>query len=385
MDKKNIRREIRRAYFSMDGLVFITILGIIGILMIYFSDIFIVKDLNMLYECVSKNGIMIIFGAFFFCVSLYCWGLFFLNIIISPKKEILYLLKNKKNEIFFVDKKGNRFECSIDKNNIEENNYYYVLKTHNYIYKVLEKTSENWIPKEKKSYWLNYYSPMGNFKDIFLLPIVYVILLPGILSFLMAKGYQKIYGLIYSIVPLYAIVYDLIYKIKLNKSSDNCIDDSDLKKSYSILRNTISIMGAFVLCIVFIGIFYKLPTLILKIVFLPFMLCGFCTVGLVISDILNNLTLKNLFLKFYSITFLIYWFGFLIFYTIEIVKQEHNYVMILFTIPFWIAGVFIFYKYIIKKKLNNFFDIIIILCEASYIASKGFSFLKYCNNFSTMI
>ena len=77
-------------------------------------------------------------------------------------------------------------------------------------------------------HWLNFYSPIGNFENLFLLPIVYVILIPGILSFIMSKGEQKIFGIIFSIVPIYIIMYDLIYKIKLKKSSNNEVDDTNL-------------------------------------------------------------------------------------------------------------------------------------------------------------
>lgn len=349
MDIKIIRGEIRRKYFSTGGLAVISILGIFGMLMIYFSGVFIIGDLNMLYECVSKNGIMIIFGVFFLCISLYCWVLFFLNIIISPKKEILYLRKNENNKTFFIDKKGKRFEYDIDKNNIEENNYYYVLKTHDYIYKVLEKTSENWIPKEKKSYWLNYYSPMGNFENIFLLPILYVILLPGLLSFLMAKGYQKIYGVIFSIVPLYAIIYDLIYKIKLKQNNNKEIDETNLVKSYDILKNSISIIAVIIMCGVLTNIFLRCSDLTSKLIFSPFYLCGLCSAGLIISKVFDNYILEKIFFKGYIVIFLIYWFGFISFWTIGIIKQEGNYIYALFSIPFWIAGLYTIYKYFIKK------------------------------------
>lgn len=48
----------------------------------------------------------------------------------------------------------------------------------------------------------------------------------------MSKGEQKIFGIIFSILPIYIIMYDLIYKIKLKKSSNNEVDDINLLKSY---------------------------------------------------------------------------------------------------------------------------------------------------------
>jgi len=350
LKRKKIRKKIRKKHFSTDALVTVSILGVIGLLMVYFSGIFAIDDLNMLYDCISKNGTIIIFGMFFFFISLYCWILFFFNIILPPKKEILYLCKKDNNKAYFLDKKGKKFDYNINKKIMEENCYYYVLKTHNYIYEVLEKTGESWISKEKKSYWLNYYSPVGNFENIFLLPIVYVILLPGLLSFFMSKGYQKIYGLIFSIVPIYAIGYDLIYKIKLKKNNNKEFDNTNFLKSYDILKNTISVIGACVLCVILINIFFGLSDFASKVIFSPFLGCGLCSLGLVLSKTFQFYQLEKLFLKGYIIIFVIFWFGVLSFWTVGIIKQEGNYLYILFSIPFWIAGVFVIYKYLIKNK-----------------------------------
>lgn len=344
------KEEIRKSSFQTGGLIIISILGTAGLLMTYFSGIFAIEDSNMLYECISKNGILIIFGVFFFAVSLYAWILFFLNIILPPKNEILYLNKTDDGEAFFLNKKGKSFSYNMDHNTLEEKSYYNVLKTHNYIYKILEKTNDNWIPKEKKSYWLNYYSPMGNFENIFLLPIVYVILLPGLLSFFISKGYQKIYGVIFSIVPIYAIIYDLIYKIKLKQSDTKEIDETNFVKSYEIMQNSIAIIGVSIMIVILFNIFLKLSDFTSIIIFSPFLCCGLCIFGLVISKVFKNYQLEKLFYKGYVIIFLIYWFGFLSFWTIGIIRQEGNYMHALFSIPFWIFGVFAFYKYIIKKK-----------------------------------
>lgn len=347
MDLKNKKRELKERYFSTGGLIIISILGIAGILFIVFSGIFSINSTDTLYKCIAQNGIMIIFGSFFFLLCIYCWYLYFVNIILNPKKEILYLHKNEQNEIYFLNKKGKKFTYKT--NDIKENHYYYVLKTRDYIYEVLEETNEEWTAKEKKSYWLNFYSPMGNFEDIFLLPIVYVILLPGLLSFIMAKGYAKIYGIIFMIVPIYGIIYDLIYKIKLKKSNYNEIDDTALLNSYEILKNIISITIATIIAIILMIIFYTLSDIKSKLIFSPFLGCGICSIGATLSKTFKNYKLENIFLKGYIVIFLIFWFGFLIFWTYGIVKQESSYIPVLFSIPFWLAGFFMIYKYFIKK------------------------------------
>lgn len=71
---------------------------------------------------------------------------------------------------------------------------------------------------EKTSYWYNFYSPVGSFENILLLPIIYIILLTGTLNFISAEGSEQVYGIIFSVLPLYLIGYDLYHKIKRNNS-----------------------------------------------------------------------------------------------------------------------------------------------------------------------
>ena len=253
MDIREKRKEIRKSNFPREGIIIVSILCIAGILMVYYSGIMNVKDWNMLYDCISKNGMQIIFGIFFVLIFLYCLLLFILNIVINPKEEILYLYKKEKNTVYFLNKKGKKFE--YDDTKLKEDCYYSVLKTHDYIYDVYDKTSADWIAKEKKSYWMNYYSPMGNFEDIFLLPIVYVILLPGVLSFIMSKGYQKIFGTLYCIVPIYMIIYDLIYKIKLKKNKE--IDEKAFLLSYKILKYILCFLIIAIVAFIIIKLLHK--------------------------------------------------------------------------------------------------------------------------------
>lgn len=339
MDLKVKRKEIRKKYFSIQGLAAVSILGGVGLLFLFFSGIFGVKSIDMLYDCVYQNGITIIFGGFFLSVSLYCWLVFFLNIIIKPKKEVLYLYRNEYNEVYFISRKGKRFIC--DKDNLKEGCYYCVLKTHHYIYEVLEEVNDNWNPIEKKSYWLNFYSPIGNFEDMILLPIAYVILLLSVLSFFMSEGYGKIFGLIWCVIPIYIIGYDLIYKIKLKKSNYEGINDEKFYKSYEILKNIMSVIAAVLLCIILMTIFFKLSDFISRLVFSPFLGCGLCSAGLVLAKVFKNKKLEKIFSKGYIIIFLIYWFGFLSFWTVGVFKQKGSILYVLFSIPFWIAGLFI--------------------------------------------
>lgn len=213
MTVKEKRKEIRKVYFPAVGMILISVLGIIGISILLIYGIMEITDYKSFYNFFSRNVITIIYCTFFITISIYCWIAFIKNIIIKPKKEILYLIKNEGNVSIFVNKKGKKF--IFDNIQKKESTFYYTLKTHDYIYEVLdEEYNIDEIWEEKKSYWMNLYSPFGNYEDIFLLPIVYVILLPGIFIFLMSKGWNKLFGLIWCAIPLYIIGYDFVYKQK---------------------------------------------------------------------------------------------------------------------------------------------------------------------------
>lgn len=257
MNLKQKRKEIRKKHFATGGLIIVSILGFIGMLLVFFTGIFNVKNINMLYDCLLHNGVFIIFGVFFFIVSVYVWMLFFFNTIIKPKKEILYLDNKENDKVWFLDKKGKKF--IYNKSDIETGCHYYVLKTRDYIYEILEEANENWIPKEKKSYWLNCYSPMGNHESVFLLPVFYVLLLVGLLMLITSTGIEKISGLILCVLSFYEIGYDFVYKIKLKKQNTNIVDDAKFYKSYKILRNSILVFLSIWICVELINLYLKLP------------------------------------------------------------------------------------------------------------------------------
>ena len=82
-----------------------------------------------------------------------------------------------------------------------------------------------------------------------------------------------------------------------------------------------------------------------KFILIPFVICS---ASLLVKNILllfdnNNIAIFN---KIYVIGFLLFWVGFLIFYCyICLISKE--YLLLLFTIPFWIAGI-----YVIRKRLK---------------------------------
>ena len=167
--------------------------------------------------------------------------------VIKPKKDVLYLISKKNNICTFIDKRGKIF-FFMDNDYIVEK-FYVVLRTCDSIYDILGVSIDSFkLVPLKESYWLNF----GNFENIFLLPIVYVILLPGLLSILMSNGFEKIFGIIYILFPLYSIIYDLIYKIKRKKLNNTIkqVNNSKLKKLYFLLFSGIQILS-----LLFVNIF----------------------------------------------------------------------------------------------------------------------------------
>ncbi len=214
--------------FEWKGMLVLSVLMIIGILIIYFSWGGMSFTYDNFQSFLFKHGIEFIFSLFFIGVGIFVWVAYFNNIIRKPKKEVVYLKKfeysmNVFPILTFVDKKGKiilkeiKTDMFANKSipEYEEKKYYEVLKTKNIIQKIIGITSKEFpLVKEKKSFWLNWYSPISNFENIFLLPIMYVIFLQGLLSFLISKGAMKIVGLVWCISTGYCIIYDIIKKIK---------------------------------------------------------------------------------------------------------------------------------------------------------------------------
>lgn len=348
---KEIKKEIRHNLYSTPGLAIVTTLGLIGLFLCLFSLYPAYQDINNLYNCIAANGMVIIFGAFFVLISLYCWLSFILNIVVNPKKEILYLLKSDNYTATFINKKGKTF--NTDNKNLSINKYYNVLKTKDYIYMVLDEyhdQSLNWSLEEKESYWLNYYSPLGNFEGLLLLPIVYVILIPFVLSAIMAKGLDRLPGIILSLFPLYAIGYDAIYKIKKKKSPTKEVDDSKMVESYEIIIKLIAVIASSIMSIILSFIMFKLEGGIERLIFIPFLLISLCSTGITICKLMNNESLENFFGKACIIIFILFWFGFIICFAIGMYNQEHNFTFIIYLMPFIAAGIYMVYNFLIKKQ-----------------------------------
>ena len=333
--------------YSWQVLLIISILMIIGLIILYTTGVTNLNNFKDLYNYIDIHGFEAIISLFFIGVGVYCWYLYIINVIIKPKEEILYLNDIEDNICEFINKKGKKF--FYNDNNYQLHKFYVVLKTKNKIDKVINETTSSFdLPRIKESYWLNFYSPVGNFENIFLLPIAYVIAIPGILILIMSESYSKIFGIIYLIIPVYIIIYDLIYKIKKKQNNYEEIDESALLNSYVILIKSIKVIGALVVSIILTILFINTKDAISRLILLPFFLCGLAILGNTIASVTNNKKLEKIFYKIYIVIFLTFWFSILTIGCIVSIKNN-VFSMIIFTIPFWAVGIFMIYKFFIKK------------------------------------
>lgn len=360
MEKQSIGELLKNILVPLAFIAF-------GVLFIFFSWGGMELTYDNFYKYIYKNGIPFIFSLFFIGVGIYCWTFVFSK----DKEDILYLKNYEDNDCIFIDKKGKVYRYYPK--DFEVGSFYKVLRRNSQLVQVIEKTDKKFeILKPKESFWLNMYTPFGNFKNIMLLPIIYVVALPGFLSFIMSKGFQKIFGIIFMAVPIFLIVYDIVYKIKKNKISnkieqikDKNIKDEELSnideseellemktKSLNIgtlFYNGFQIFVGCVLVIFLLWVFLKGADTITKIIILPFLICGCAALAQIIFRTLNMTKYVLLMNKLYIVGFLLYWFGFLCVWIFYGIKSK-EYWMLIFSIPFLIAGIFVAYNNLFKKK-----------------------------------
>ena len=100
----------------------------------------------------------------------------------------------------------------------------------------------------------------------------------------------------------------------------------------------------------------KTPSLNSKIIFIPFIICAITMVGKNIALLCGKKDLAVNFSRLFTIGFLLFWFGFLS-VTVFICIRDKNYNTPVFTLPFWIIGIFIvkrrFFRSQSEKKWTN--------------------------------
>ena len=125
--------------------------------------------------------------------------------------------------------------------------------------------------------------------------------------------------------------------------------EEKILKIVSIITNIIKVITIILLNFILFKVFINTKDITIKIILIPFIICFISVLFSILASILNKDIIVKLMKKIYVIGFLTFWIGFLIFFTYGIVKQENDYSMILFTIPFWLFSIYIIHKEFIKK------------------------------------
>ena len=116
---------------------------------------------------------------------------------------------------------------------------------------------------------------------------------------------------------------------------------------YNVIRSIIFV-------IILLWLFFN-NTGLLKFIIIPFIICGLAVVGKNICLILNKKNYADILSKIYIITLMVFGIIFLIFWSYSVIKAN-NYFSLIFTIPFWILGIYMVRKFLFKsnkKYLNN--------------------------------
>lgn len=87
----------------------------------------------------------------------------------------------------------------------------------------------------------------------------------------------------------------------------------------------------------------------MKFMVIPFIICLIISITKNICLLVGKDKYANIFNKLYAIVFLLFAFSFLIFWCYTVIKNN-NYIALIFTIPFWILGIYFIRKYFFKKK-----------------------------------
>ena len=74
-------------------------------------------------------------------------------------------------------------------------------------------------------------------------------------------------------------------------------------------------------------------------IFLPFLLCSMANVGKNVALLLGQKSVAVLCHRIFLGSFFLFWFGFLLLAG-YVTLRDRNYQMFLFTLPFWLAGIF---------------------------------------------
>lgn len=327
--------------YSKQIISVLIIIGAFGCLNIYISN-----DIDTFN---NKVNTILFIGIIFIIISIYFLILYMYKINEKPKKKLLFLKKCKNNIAVFVDEKGNIYEYANC--NKEENKCYYVLKTHNKIYEILESVpeSQSFINMGERRYWTNFYTKNIKTENNLILPLIYIILLIGIFSLKTLSTFDKITSSIYITVLIYIIIYDFVYKQIQKKSNDVNKDISKLNKvDTNIKKITIIIIDIFVIS----AFILNMKGMEMTIMLMPYVVYVILFSLIIIFKINNNKELERIFTNIYTILLFlshIYIFLYIFFVILQFGTSIELFVVSLILIFVIILAKILIPKLLIKK------------------------------------
>lgn len=121
---------------------------------------------------------------------------------------------------------------------------------------------------------------------------------------------------------------------------------------YMSTRSIKQVITSSIITIILLKVLFSSSNMISKIVVIPFLVFAAALATKNILIMLDKKTLAARVSKVYVIAFLVYWFGFLVYWDYSS-WIDGNYMSIVFSIPCWIAGIYMLYKRLLKKWRDN--------------------------------
>lgn len=116
------------------------------------------------------------------------------------------------------------------------------------------------------------------------------------------------------------------------------------------------IIRATIISIFLLIVAIKNQNIISRLCILPFLFCEIFAIGKNVYLLKEKTNVANIFSKLFVLSFLTFWFGFLVIWSYLFIKKN-SYFPLVFTIPFWIAGIYIVRKFLVgmssKEETKN--------------------------------
>ncbi len=329
------------------SLIIVSIFMVFGLVMFFGnfnqSNPLTMENIILLFK--TTDGMPVVF-LFFIGIGIAVWVQFIKQKIVKPKEVIMYLKSTEKNTYYFLNTKGYQYSYINISKSYKVNKFYKVKMLSGKILEIIAEVKDKYpIPKERVAYWHNFYTPFKEFEKQTVLPALYVALILLIIIEFSSSSLNIID--LFGIGGIaFLIVYDFIYKTKLNQKLNN--QDVNLDDFTLNSRNFIFKTGALIQCAAFVILIIILLNLFSHIqngyiiFFIPFLILFLANFLMAIIKLFNiDLKYYKLLTKISMLCFTIYWFmlcGYVSFYALS----SKDFIFALLLIPFWLVGIYLF-------------------------------------------